>query len=178
MEPVLQSGQSGETMNGTPLSEWTQLSPPQVRMLNGLNFFTVENIAHASDQQINNIGMAGGMSGYVLRDLARAFHLTCAKEHAQDGRMVAELQKRDDIIAEMAAVAGHARGYREIRKAARSPAQGKLRNRKCLIPQLQLVAAASAELLTVPASVAGNTDANVQQMYYLANAVGNELQQE
>lgn len=44
---------------------------------------------------------------------------------------------------------------------------------------LQLVAAASAELsLTVPASVAGNTDANVQQMYYLANAVGNELQQE
>lgn len=98
----LQSGQSGETMNGTPLSEWTQMSPAQVRMLNGLNFFTVENIAHASDQQINNIGMAGGMSGYVLRDLARAY-LTRAKEHAQDGRMVAELQKRDDIIAEMAA---------------------------------------------------------------------------
>ena len=43
---------------------------------------------------------------------------------------------------------------------------------------LQLVAAASAEMsLTLPASVAGNTDTNVQQLYYLANAAGNELQE-
>ena len=47
---------------------------------------------HASDQQINNIGMAGGMSGYVLRAVWHVAYLTRAKEHAQDGRMVAELQ--------------------------------------------------------------------------------------
>lgn len=96
----LQSGQSGYTMNGTPLSEWTQLSPAQVRMLNGYNFFTVENIAHASDQQINNIGMAGGMSAYALRDLAKAY-LSRASENAADSRMVAALQERDDVIATM-----------------------------------------------------------------------------
>ena len=44
---------------------------------------------------------------------------------------------------------------------------------------LQLVQQASAEMgLAIPNSVAGNTAYDVQQMYYLINAAGNELQRE
>lgn len=44
---------------------------------------------------------------------------------------------------------------------------------------LQLVQAASAEMnLTIPTQVVGNTDTQVQQLLYLTNAIGDELQQE
>lgn len=44
---------------------------------------------------------------------------------------------------------------------------------------LQLVQAASVEMgLTLPSSVVGNTATDVQQLYYLANALGGELQRE
>lgn len=44
---------------------------------------------------------------------------------------------------------------------------------------LQLVQQASAEMgLAIPNSVVGNTAADTQQMYYLANAMGNELARE
>jgi len=44
---------------------------------------------------------------------------------------------------------------------------------------LQLVQSASAEMsLTVPTQVVGNTDIQVTQMYYLANALGTELMRE
>lgn len=44
---------------------------------------------------------------------------------------------------------------------------------------LQLIQSASAEMsLTVPTQVVGNTDVQVTQLYYLANALGNELKRE
>lgn len=44
---------------------------------------------------------------------------------------------------------------------------------------LQLIQSASAEMsLTVPTQVIGNTDVQVTQLYYLANALGRELQRE
>lgn len=44
---------------------------------------------------------------------------------------------------------------------------------------LQIVQAASAEMgLTVPNQVVGNTDAQVQQLYYLTNALGDDLRRE
>lgn len=44
---------------------------------------------------------------------------------------------------------------------------------------LQLVQSASAEMsLTVPTQVVGNTDVQVTQLYYLANALGTELMRE
>ncbi len=44
---------------------------------------------------------------------------------------------------------------------------------------LQLVQSASAEMsLTVPTQVVGNTDVQVTQLFYLANALGNELMRE
>lgn len=44
---------------------------------------------------------------------------------------------------------------------------------------LQLVQQASAEMgLTVPTQVVGNTDAQVTQLYYLLNALGNEVRRE
>ncbi len=44
---------------------------------------------------------------------------------------------------------------------------------------LQLVQQASAEMgLTVPTQIVGNTDSQVTQLYYLMNALGNELRRE
>jgi hypothetical protein len=69
-----QNKHGGDTREiGTPLSEWSRLSPATVEDLRALKFYTVENIAGASDANLQKIGMAGGMSCYALRDHAIRF---------------------------------------------------------------------------------------------------------
>lgn len=58
---------------GTQVSEWPVLTRSQAEEFRAMKFFTVESIAGASDQNINALGMVGGMSPYILRDKARAF---------------------------------------------------------------------------------------------------------
>lgn len=58
---------------GTPLSEWPLLTRSQAEEFRSLKFFTIENVANASDQNINAMGMLGGMSPYMLREKARDF---------------------------------------------------------------------------------------------------------
>ena len=65
-------------------------------------FYTVEQIANASDAQLNTIGMAAGMSPFALRDKAKAF-LSSAKDTALVQQQADELSKRDEIIARMQA---------------------------------------------------------------------------
>lgn len=79
---------------GTPLSEWPVLTRSQAEEFRGLKFFTVESLANASDANINNLGMMGGMSPYALREKARAF-LASAKDTALPQQQAEELAKRD-----------------------------------------------------------------------------------
>lgn len=67
---------------GTPMSQWTFISAAQAEELKALKFFTVENIANASDAMIANIGMVGGMAPMALRERARAY-LAAAQGTAQ-----------------------------------------------------------------------------------------------
>lgn len=83
---------------GTPLSEWPVLTRSQAEEFRGLKFYTVESIANASDQNINNLGMIGGMSPYALRDKAKAF-LKSATDTALPQHQAEELAKRDQEIA-------------------------------------------------------------------------------
>lgn len=75
---------------GTPLSEWPIVSKSQAEELRAMKFHTVESIANASDQQLQRIGMAAGMSPYAFRDKAKVFLNLAAN--------VAETDKREQEI--------------------------------------------------------------------------------
>jgi hypothetical protein len=81
------------SFNGTPLSEWPQISVSQAEELKGIKFHTVEAIAHASDQQLQKIGMIAGMSPHNFRERAKTF-LNLAKESA-------DVSKRDEELAQL-----------------------------------------------------------------------------
>ena len=83
---------------GTPVAEWPILTRSQAEEFRALKFFTVESIAHASDLNINAMGMIGGMSPYALRERARAF-LQAAKDSALPQHQAEELAKRDAEIS-------------------------------------------------------------------------------
>ena len=83
--------QEGEQMiSGTPLIEWPIISTAQAEELRGLKFYTVENVADASDAQLQRIGMLAGMSPHSFRDKARLF-LNKAKGLAEDSKREEEL---------------------------------------------------------------------------------------
>lgn len=73
---------------GTPLEEWPILTTARVLEMKALGFFTVENVAEASDVNLQRIGM-----GYFgLRDRAKAF-LDDAENIALNERQAAENEK-------------------------------------------------------------------------------------
>jgi hypothetical protein len=64
---------------GTPLSQWPRLSQSQVEELRALKFYTVDQVASASDASLQRLGMVAGMSPYAFRDHAIRF-LALAKD--------------------------------------------------------------------------------------------------
>ena len=89
-------------VEGTLLNDWPVLSAATAAELKHFKFYTVEQIASASDAQLNTIGMAAGMSPFALRDKAKAF-LSSAKDTALVQQQADELSKRDEMIARMQA---------------------------------------------------------------------------
>jgi len=84
---------------GTPLSQWPLLGPSQVEMLKAMKFSTVEQVASASDAQINSLGMGGGMAPFTLRDKAQRY-LVVAKDTSAVDRAAEELEKFKKEAAE------------------------------------------------------------------------------
>lgn len=84
-------GADDQEIVGTPLNEWPLVSKSQAEELRGMKFHTVEAIANASDQQLQRIGMAAGMSPYAFRDKAKAFLSRATTD--------AEADKREQEIA-------------------------------------------------------------------------------
>ena len=87
---------------GTPLSEWPQVSISQAEELKGLKFHTVESIAHCGDQQVQKIGMIAGMSPYEFRNKAKAF-LNLATESAEASKKEEELAQLKEENAKIRA---------------------------------------------------------------------------
>lgn len=77
---------------GTPLKEWNLVSRSQAEELRARKFYTVEQVASASDQQLQSIGMAAGMSPYTFRDKAKAF-LDSAKTEADFTQRAEEIEQ-------------------------------------------------------------------------------------
>lgn len=82
---------------GTPVSQWPIITASRAEELRAVKFFTVEQIANCSDQQIQALGMDGS----ALREKAKRF-LAISKGDADASKAEEELKKRDEVIASMA----------------------------------------------------------------------------
>lgn len=85
-------------IEGTLLHDWPVLNAAVAAELKHFKFYTVEQIAQASDAQLNTLGMAAGMSPLALRDKAKAF-LSSAKDTALVQQQADELRKRDEELS-------------------------------------------------------------------------------
>jgi len=96
-------GANDEEVVGTPVAEWPLVSKSQAEELRAMKFQTVESIASASDQQLQRMGMAAGMSPYAFRDKAKAF-LNLATNAAETDKREQEInalkEENDKIRAE------------------------------------------------------------------------------
>jgi len=91
-------GASDEEVIGTPVSEWPLVSKSQAEELRAMKFYTVESIANASDQQLQRMGMAAGMSPYSFRDKAKAF-LNLATSSAETDKREQEINALKEELA-------------------------------------------------------------------------------
>lgn len=89
-------------VQGTLLRDWPLLTSAQASELRHFKFYTVEQVANASDAQIQQIGMLVGMAPFAFRDKAKAF-LSGAKDSALVQSQAEELRKRDQEIADLKA---------------------------------------------------------------------------
>jgi hypothetical protein len=91
-------GAHDEEVVGTPVSEWPLVSKSQAEELRAMKFHTVESIAGASDQQLQRLGMAAGMSPYAFRDKAKAF-LNLATSAAETDKREHEINALKEELA-------------------------------------------------------------------------------
>jgi hypothetical protein len=89
-------------VQGTLLRDWPILTPAQAVELRHYRFYTVEQVAAASDLQIQQVGMLTGMSPHAFREKAQAF-LKGAKDSSVVQAQAAELLRRDQEIADLRA---------------------------------------------------------------------------
>jgi hypothetical protein len=105
---------------GTPLKQWPLLTASQAEELKAIKFFTVEQIANASDAQIQKIGMAGGMDVHALRARAQAF-LQVAQDTAVPQKQAEEIERLKQEAEEREAK--HEREMAELREMVQNLAQ-------------------------------------------------------
>ena len=92
------TGANDEQVIGTPVAEWPLVSKSQAEELRAMKFYTVESIASASDQQLQRMGMAAGMSPYAFRDKAKSF-ITLAQNSAETDKRTQEINDLKEELA-------------------------------------------------------------------------------
>lgn len=95
-----QNEKTSEQVQGTLLRDWPLLNAAQARELTHYKFYTVEQIAQASDQQLNGIAMMVGQNATSFREKARAY-IANAKDSAVVQAQSDELRKRDQEIQDL-----------------------------------------------------------------------------
>lgn len=91
---LTKTGGAGQ-QDGVPLSEWPLLGVAQIEELRAKKFFTVDNIAHASDNNIQSVGMIAGMAPHAFRTEAMRFLMSKNK-----GRPVSAPDERVKALEE------------------------------------------------------------------------------
>lgn len=88
----------GEAVSGTPLKEWPGVTRSQVEELAYFKIYSMEQLASVDDANLRNLG-----AGYLaLRARARAY-LERIREEAPLEKMRAEIQRRDEQLAQLQA---------------------------------------------------------------------------
>jgi hypothetical protein len=80
------------------VGEWPLVSKSQAEELRAMKFHTVESIANASDQQLQRMGMAAGMSPYAFRDKAKSY-LSLASSSAETDKRQQEINELKEELA-------------------------------------------------------------------------------
>lgn len=83
---------------GTPLTQWPILRPSQIEELKALKFYTVEQVAFASDEQVGRVGMVAGMAPLAFRERAKLY-LETAKGSALAAQQEEEKKALHDALA-------------------------------------------------------------------------------
>lgn len=88
---------------GTPLEKWNELSPARAEELKYLKFRTVEQIANASDHQLQVIGMDGNMLKQKAVDFINGSRAVAADVKANEivAKQAAEIEQLKDMVARM-----------------------------------------------------------------------------
>lgn len=92
-------GKDDSAVAGTMLTDWSILTPAQAEELRHFKFYTVEQVAFASDQQIGAIGMTAGMNPLSFRERAKQF-LATSKDSAIVSEQAEKLAKAEAALAE------------------------------------------------------------------------------
>lgn len=86
----------------TPINQWARITPAMAEELRAIKFLSVEDVASASDSNIQAAGMISGMSPHAFRDAARAY-LRLAAGEAAESKTAAELADSRKANAELQA---------------------------------------------------------------------------
>lgn len=86
--------EGGDQIPGTKIDEWDQINAEQKRDFKHMRFYTVEQVAGASDSQVQRLGLGG----YGLREQARTW-----LKGRLDQTVRSEIAARDQTIAELQA---------------------------------------------------------------------------
>ncbi len=95
------NGADGQNV-GTPLTQWPLLRPSQIEELKALRFYTVEQVAFASDEQLQRMGMGPGMAPSAFRERAKMY-LESANDSAFAVKQAEEIKARDKKIEDLVA---------------------------------------------------------------------------
>jgi len=99
------SGES-ESVDGTPIDEWSAINLAQKAALKAMSFMTVEMLAGASDTQLQKVGMGG----FELRTKAKAFLDASAgsaeaqKYAVENERLKSDIEDLKRQVAELASM--------------------------------------------------------------------------
>jgi hypothetical protein len=93
---------NAENVPGWQIDEWDELEADQVRNLKFLRFYTVEQIAGASDTQIQGIGMGGlGLRENARKALAERNSALVNNAVAERDKRIADLEEKLNKVLAM-----------------------------------------------------------------------------
>lgn len=99
-----QNQDKGGDVVGIPVNQWPMIDVALAETLKALKFFTVEQVAFASDEQIAKLGMAAGMAPMVFRDRAKTYlevakdSTALAKERAEKDELKQRLEALEALV--------------------------------------------------------------------------------
>lgn len=113
-----EQGAFNENMKGTSLEKWDFTTSTQTSELKRLNFYTVEQIANSSDENISKIGMLVGMSPIAFREKAKEY--LNAEDAGKQAQQTGEIEALKAQIAQLTALVS---GTAEAPRRGRPPVE-------------------------------------------------------